>query len=89
MKKNDLIVVLCCDGFEKIPQSFIDYLTERKALDGKLLADKGFAKWDESTGRYKMRPIEEFMDPGLESYPNNLLHTFGARLSDFGIEDDG
>lgn len=53
-----------------------------------MLKNKGFAEWDESTGRHKMRPIEDFMEPGLASYPNNLLHLFGASLSDFGVEDD-
>lgn len=88
MKKNDLVIVLCCDGFERIPASFIKYLTERKALDTNLLQEKGFAEWDEASGRAKMRPIEDFMEQGQESYPSNLLHVFGASVSDFGIEDD-
>ena len=63
-------------------------MTERKLLDAKLLRDKGYAYLDEATGRTKMRTIEEFMDQGLDSYPSNLLHTFGACVSDWGIEDD-
>lgn len=88
MKRNDLLVVLCCDGFDKIPESFIDYLTELKALDSKLLRDKGYAEQDEATGRTKMRPIQDFMEPGQGSYPTNLLHVFGACVEDFGLEDD-
>lgn len=87
IKKNDVLVVLCCDGAVQIPQSFIDYLTERKALDFNLLKEKGFATFDETTQRYKMRDIEDFMEQGQESYPNNLLHMFGTTLDDFGIED--
>ena len=78
MKKNDLVVVLCCDGFDRLPESFIDFLEERKALDRNLLIDKGFANIDPITKKMKMRPIEDFMEPGLESYPNNLLHMFGV-----------
>jgi len=46
MKKNDLLVVVCCDGLDKVPQSMIDFLTERKALDLNLLREKGFASYD-------------------------------------------
>ena len=88
MKRNDVIVCLICDGVEKIPQSFIDYLTERKALDLELLKEKGFATFNEQTGRYKMKDIEDFMEPGQEVYPNNLLHTFGVATADFGIEEN-
>jgi chitin synthase len=35
-----------------------------------------------------MRPIEEFMEQGQESYPNNLLHCFGVTRSAFGVKDD-
>jgi hypothetical protein len=65
MKKNDFCVILACDGLEKIPQSFIDYLTERKVLDLPLLEEKGFASYDQKTNRYKMREIQDFMDEGL------------------------
>jgi len=88
MKRNDLVVVLCCDGFDKIPQSFIDYLTELKALDAKLLREKGYAYIDEATGRTKMRPIKDFMEQGMENYPNNLLHVFGAVVEDFHLDDN-
>jgi hypothetical protein len=40
----------------------IDYLIDKKALDTNLLRDKGFAKYDEASKRYKMRPIEDFME---------------------------
>ena len=63
-------------------------MTDRKLLDGKLLRDKGYAYYDEATGRTKMRPIQDFMEQGLDSYPGNLLHVFGATVSDWGIEDD-
>jgi cellulose synthase/poly-beta-1,6-N-acetylglucosamine synthase-like glycosyltransferase len=88
MKKNDFFVVLCCDGLDKIPQTFIDFLSERKALDLNLLREKGFADYDEASGRYTMKPIEDFMEPGQESYPNNLLHMFGVTLDDFGVTDN-
>merc|ERR1711976_778674 len=88
MKKNDLLVVLCCDGAEKINQEMIDFLTERKCLDFKLLQEKGFANYNEKTGRYKMRSIEDIMGPNHESYPNNLLHMFGTYTDNWGITDD-
>jgi hypothetical protein len=88
MKRNDLLVVLCCDGFDKIPASFIDYLSDLGVLDAKVLRDKGYAQHDETTGRTKMRPIRDFMEQGQSSYPTNLLHVFGACIEDFGIDDD-
>lgn len=35
-----------------------------------------------------MRPIKDFMDQGMENYPNNLLHVFGTVVEDFGLEDN-
>jgi hypothetical protein len=52
------------------------------------LKEKGFATFDEASGRYKMREIQDFMDEGLDKYPNNLLHLFGTYTDDFGIDDN-
>jgi len=52
------------------------------------LRDHGFAEYSEVDGRFHMNDIESFMDKGLESYPNNLMHMFGSYTNDFEIPDD-
>jgi len=42
MRQNDMVVVCVCDGFDKIPESFKKYATEKKFLDIELLKQKGF-----------------------------------------------
>jgi chitin synthase len=87
-KKNDFLVILACDGIDKVPQSMLDYLTKMGVLDLPLLKEKGFASYDETTNRYKMKEIQDFMDEGQDQYPNNLLHLFGSYTDDFGIKDN-
>ena len=88
MKKNDILVIFLCDGIAKIPQTFIDYLTELKALDINLLRDKGYATLNKQTGRYEMKEIEDIMDEGLDQYPSNILHLFGTQTCDFDLKND-
>jgi hypothetical protein len=42
MRQEDLVVVLVCDGYEKIPESFKKYATENQFLDIEVLKEKGF-----------------------------------------------
>ena len=43
-KKEDMVVFLICDGFERIPESFKNYASEKNFLDLELLKEKGFLK---------------------------------------------
>jgi len=35
-----------------------------------------------------MKELKDIMEPGLDSYPNNLLHCFGVYNDDFGLSDN-
>ena len=37
IRQNEVVVVCVCDGFDKIPESFKKYATEKKFLDIELL----------------------------------------------------
>jgi len=42
LRQQDLIVVLVCDGYDKIPESFKKYATENQFFDIEVLKQKGF-----------------------------------------------
>jgi hypothetical protein len=42
MRQEDLIVVLVCDGYDKLPESFKEYAREHQFLDETILIEKGF-----------------------------------------------
>lgn len=42
LRRSDFIVVCVCDGFDKIPEEFINYATKLKFFDIDILKNKGF-----------------------------------------------
>lgn len=77
MKQEDLIVVLVADGFDKIPESFKKYATEKQFLDVEILKEKGFMFKDRD-GTWKMKTMNDLMDESIASdkIPKNALHLF-------------
>lgn len=85
LKQAEVVVVLVCDGFEKIPESFKNFATEKGLFDENILRDKGFMT-ENPDGSFRMKTMEECMDDGAP-VPKNLLHMFQTTTMDFGHED--
>ena len=77
MKQRDLVVVLVCDGFEKIPESFRQYATDRKLFNIDTLIEKGFMEQDRE-GKWQMKTMSKLMDKKVKEkdVPKNCLHMF-------------
>jgi chitin synthase len=83
-------VVCVCDGFDKIPESFKKYATEKGFFDEKILQDEGFMEKDKRDDKWRMKTMEELMDENVkkEDIPKNCLHLFQVCTSDFGLEKE-
>jgi cellulose synthase/poly-beta-1,6-N-acetylglucosamine synthase-like glycosyltransferase len=86
MQQEDLSVVLVCDGYDNMPETFKKYAREKKFLDETALVKKGFMTQDKQ-GKYKMKPLRDIMDKGVK-VPTNALHIFEVCTSDFGLRED-
>jgi cellulose synthase/poly-beta-1,6-N-acetylglucosamine synthase-like glycosyltransferase len=88
--KDDFLVVVVCDGYDRIPESFKALAREKGFLDEDLLINKGFMKQDPRNGTYKMKPLRDIMDDEVpnDKVPGNLLHIFQVTTWDFGMTDD-
>jgi len=77
MRQHDLVVVLVCDGFDKIPESFKKYATDNSFFDVDVLKEKGFMK-EEREGQWTMKTMQELMDKNVKDkdIPKNILHMF-------------
>ena len=87
MKQRDLVVVLVCDGYEKIPDSFKKYATEHNLLDLNILKEKGFMEQNRD-GKWQMKTMDDLVDNSVKDVPKNCLHLFQACTWDFGLESD-
>lgn len=87
--KDDMLVVLICDGYERIPESFRKLARDKQFLDEQLLAARGFMTQDKD-GTLKMKPISDLMQQGVPDHkvPTNLLHLFQLTSFDFGLKDN-
>ena len=87
--KDDFLVVVVCDGYDKIPESFKSLAREKGFLDEELLIEKKFMERNRQ-GKYKMRPLRDVMDSNLEDkdVPSNILHVFQVTTWDFGLDSD-
>ena len=70
-----MIVVLICDGYEKIPESFKEYATRNQFFDIDVLIEKGFM-YEDRDGNYKMKTMHDLMDKNVKTIPKNILHMF-------------
>jgi len=75
--EEELIVIIICDGHEKIPESFKTFATEEELYDEKILIDNGFMTSED--GKAKMRPVREanaIMESKKAPQAANFLHLF-------------
>mmetsp|Transcript_35383 Transcript_35383/g.34418 ORF Transcript_35383/g.34418 Transcript_35383/m.34418 type:complete len:137 (+) Transcript_35383:236-646(+) len=74
-KKEDFVVFLICDGYDKIPKDFKKYATEKNFFDMDLLIEKGFMEQDRDKN-WKMKDMRDLMTPGVKQIPTNIVHMF-------------
>jgi hypothetical protein len=74
-KKDDFIVFLICDGFERISEEFKKEATEKNFFDLELLKEKGFMTKDRND-KWKMKDMRDIMDKGVTNVPTNIVHMF-------------
>ena len=72
--KDDFLVVVVVDGYERIPESFKKFARERKFLDEDILVNKGYMTKDKE-GNFKMKNMPQIMDEDVKA-PDNVLHVF-------------
>ena len=89
LTKDDFCVMIICDGYDRIPDSFKAHARAKGFLDEEILVSKNFMTKDEK-GVYKMRPLKDIMDPNVpeDQIPKNILHVFQVTTWDIGLEDD-
>ena len=77
MRQQDFLVVLVCDGYERIPDSFKQYATKHKFFDEDVLKQQGFLT-EERHGVLRMKTMQELMEKNVkeEDIPKNILHLF-------------
>jgi hypothetical protein len=75
MRQEDMVVVLICDGYDNIPESFKEYAREHHFLDEDILLEKGFMELDRD-GKLKMKQMSEIVEDHVKDVPKNVLHMF-------------
>lgn len=74
-KKEDMLVFLICDGYDRITQQFKEFAAQKGFFDEQLLIDKGFMAQDRG-GKWKMKDMRDLMDKRVEKVPLNIIHMF-------------
>ena len=84
--KDDFLVCVVVDGYDKIPDSFKALGREKGFLDEEVLFQKGFMETNRD-GAFKMKNMKDIMDEGVpeDKVPTNLLHCFQVTTWDFDI----
>ena len=88
-KKDDFLVVVVCDGYERIPNSFKKFARQKNLLNEELLLKEGFMTKD-TNGNFQMKSMREILDPEVseENLPENILHVFQVTSWDFGVNEN-
>ena len=92
-KGQDMVVVLVCDGFDKIPKEMKAYMRRHKLFDERILREKGFMKCvDEDEDKWKMKPIKDVLEKNEVNKkrvpPKNICHLFQVSTWNFGLDQD-
>lgn len=86
--RDDFLVFVVCDGYEKIPESLKKLARQKKFLDESILVEKGFMTKD-AEGNFKMKSIDDCVDADVRGKaPANLLHCFMVTTWDFGLGEE-
>ena len=75
--KDDFLVCVIVDGYDKIPDKFKEMARQKQFLDEELLFSKGFMEPNKE-GVWRMKQMKDIMDEDVapEKVPLNLLHCF-------------
>ena len=75
--KDDFLVVVICDGYDRIPESLKILARDKGFLDEELLFQQGFMDLNRDN-EFKMKGMHDVMDEGVapEKVPTNILHCF-------------
>lgn len=87
--KDDFLVCVVVDGYDKIPESFKSLARESQFLDEEMLFQKGFMEISREN-TWKMRNMKDVMEDDVppEKVPTNLLHCFMVTSWNFGISEE-
>lgn len=80
-------MVLVCDGYDKIPESFKKFATEKNLIDLEELKTKGYMEEDRD-GVWQMKTMPDVMENKVKKIPKNCLHMFQVCTWDFGLESE-
>jgi len=88
-KKDDMVVFLIADGYDKLSPSFKKFATDNQFFNEETLREKHFMKQTRG-GQWVMKDMDELVEPDFEKakIPTNCVHLFQVRTKDFGIEED-
>ena len=65
MTKDDFLIFIVCDGYDRIPESFKQLGRDKGFLNEQMLIDEGFMTQDPKTQQFKFRDIKDLMDPSI------------------------
>ena len=87
--KDDFLIFVVCDGYDRIPESFKEFARDKGFLDEEMLVERGFMHRD-GKGKFKFKDLKDIMDEGVpeSKHPKNILHVFQVTTWDVGIPDD-
>lgn len=66
-EKDDFLVFIICDGYDKIPAEFREYAKDKGFFDQEII--QNYMKVDRETKQFKMKDMKEIMDDGVEEIP--------------------
>ena len=84
--KDDMVVVLVCDGFDRLTPTFKQFATDKQFYDEEVLIEKGFMNQDR-TGKWVMKDVDELVPVGAD-VPSNILHLFQVSTWDFDLGEE-
>ena len=84
-KEEDISVVLVCDGFDRLTESFKAFASEKQFFDERLLHNRFMQK--DRKGVWRMRDIDDLVPLG-HHVPSNILHLFQVSSWDFDLGED-
>ena len=60
--KDDFLVCVICDGYDRIPESLKKLAREKRFLDEEVLFQRGFMEVDKRTKKWQMKNMKDIMD---------------------------
>ena len=86
LRQQEFVVVLVCDGYDNVTDSFKKFAKSHGFFDEQILRDKGFM-YPNNKGKWTMKTMRQLMKPDVkdEDVPKNCLHLFQVCTWNFGL----